>query len=259
MRNLKMPPGSSSVIYQVAVETGVTGRGSVTLSSILIGVKPLIYRDWERKLLVRQPQTTQFCLAVKRLNCTFAFFCLPAVWYYWWSPVPRNEVEGVITQSDGYDSNHQEVCKKIYVWLWIVFSGKQRPFVPSSSLIICLSIYVFVFLSFAHCVQTCIMCALLSMLFTPWGVLLGRHCWHKPCVQNSAQGQHLTRAYNAWTHRCIRDNDEAQFACHVVAQSKHMRMQVCTCRHCCFREGQRIDPSISVNACGWSCFPIWKK
>lgn len=55
------------------VETGVTGRGLVTLSSALIVVKPLICRDRDREILVTQPQATQFCLAVKRLNCTFAF------------------------------------------------------------------------------------------------------------------------------------------------------------------------------------------
>lgn len=27
--------------------------------------------------------------------------------------MPRNEVKGVITQSDGFDGNHQAMCKKI--------------------------------------------------------------------------------------------------------------------------------------------------
>lgn len=51
-------------------------RSAIAFSSILAGVKLLTYRDWEGALLVRQPQDTQFSLAVKRLNCTFAFFCL---------------------------------------------------------------------------------------------------------------------------------------------------------------------------------------
>lgn len=59
------------VIRQVVVRTGVSGRGLLTLSTILVVVKPL--RERERMLLVRQPQRTQFSLAVKRLNCTLVF------------------------------------------------------------------------------------------------------------------------------------------------------------------------------------------
>lgn len=101
----------------------------------------------------------------------FCFFCLPAVWYYWWSLVPRNEVEGVITQSDGYDSNHQAMCKKIYAWLW-EFSRKQPPFpfVHLLPLSIRPSCCLFVCLFFTPRVHACIMCALLSMSFTLGGV-----------------------------------------------------------------------------------------
>lgn len=64
-------------------------RPKATLSSALTGVKLLICRDRKREILLSQPPPTQFALAVKRLNCTFAFFCLPAVWYYWWSWCPE--------------------------------------------------------------------------------------------------------------------------------------------------------------------------
>lgn len=145
-------------------------------------MKPLIYRDWERKLLVRQPQPTHFCLTVKRLNCTFAFFCLPAVWYYWWSLVPRNEVEGVITQSAGYDSNHQEVCKKIYPWLWIFFLWKTArfcSFIFSHYLSVHLSVCLPQFLSLCSYVHyVCIA----EHAVCPWGVFLGRQSWHKLCI-----------------------------------------------------------------------------
>lgn len=123
---------------QVVVETGVTGRGRVTLSSELIGVKPLIHRDWERALLVRQPQATQFCLAVKRLNCTFAFSAsqLSGITGGGWCPEMRWRV--FITQSDGYDSNHQAMCKKISAWLG-VFIWKTASF---CSLYLIFSLYL---------------------------------------------------------------------------------------------------------------------
>lgn len=51
-------------------------RSATALLSMLTGVKLRAHRDREGAVLVRRPQDTQFCLAVKRLNCTFAFLSL---------------------------------------------------------------------------------------------------------------------------------------------------------------------------------------
>ncbi len=108
---------------------------------------------------------------MKRLNCTFAFFCLPAVWYYWWRLVPRNEVEGVSAQSDGDDSNHQAICKKIFAWLW-VFIWKTASFC-SQYLIFCLylSIVLCVCLTLFHSLCTCVhYVCFAEHAVCPWGV-----------------------------------------------------------------------------------------
>lgn len=81
-----------------------------------------------------------------------------------WSLVPRNEVEGVITQSDGSDINHQAMCERdlsrCSVVFFLVIISINRLLLFFASLFIYTPILLFFSL---HILCTfCIMIALLS-------------------------------------------------------------------------------------------------
>lgn len=82
-----------SAVCQVVVATGVAGRGRVRFSCVLIDMKPLIHRVREKTF--SQTTTSDSILSgSETVKLHFCFFCFPAVWYYRWSVVPRNEVKG---------------------------------------------------------------------------------------------------------------------------------------------------------------------
>lgn len=207
------------VFCQVVVETGVTGRGLVTLSSVHIDVKPLICRDWGRKLLVRRPQTTQFCPAVKRLNCTFFLYCLSAVWYYWWSLVPRNKVEAVIAQSDEFDSSHQGKC-----WFPDII-GKNSLFLQLTFLFIRPSFYLlFIHSRCAHVHYACFA----EHVVHPQGV------FHVNILGTSNVFKILPRG-NTWPSFTLQQRIGAYArmmswaSIHAAAWSNPAHVQACTC------------------------------
>lgn len=81
--------------------------------------------------------------------------------------MPRNEVEGVIAQSDGYDSNHQGAHLYLALSFFLV-NNKVFYFLKGSCLSVCLSICAHVhYVCFAEHVEC------------PWGVFLCRCSWHK--------------------------------------------------------------------------------
>lgn len=59
--------------------------------------------------------------------------------------MPRNEVEGVITQSDGYDSNHQAMCKRSLLGFGFSLKNSLLPCISASRFIylsVVLSVYL---------------------------------------------------------------------------------------------------------------------
>lgn len=216
------------MICQVVVETGVTGRGLVTLSSILI--KPLIYRDWERKLLVRQPQTTQFCLAVKRLNCTFAFSVsqLSGITGGVWCPEMRCRVLSL--NQMGMIGTMRRGVKKLSAWFW-VFLYKTAFF--CSLYLLSLSIHLFVCLFFSP-MYMCALCMLSWACCSPLGCFLCRNSRHKQCISNSAQGQHLKPLFPLQKH----------IGAHTIMITWSL-LFICICTHRCSADARLIEPLLS--------------
>lgn len=177
----------------------------------------------------------------------FCFSSIPAVWYYWWSLVPRNKVKGVITLSDGYELSSGNMWNRFcQAWnfspesrlcfaLWISF--------PSLSIYLSVSLSVCQLFFHAPCVHSCITCALLSMAFAL------EVFFYEDTLSTSRLFKTLPEG-NTWPLFSPHEHIGALIFTKKVfslwkAQPKSIHVQVLKCRRCCSAGTQIIDPSLS--------------